>query len=49
MLPLFYTILAAIAGGLLVKALKVPAGAMIGALAAVALLNIFYGGGFSSG
>lgn len=46
MLPLFYTILAAIAGGLLVKALKVPAGAMIGALAAVALLNIFTGEAF---
>ncbi len=46
MLPLFYTVLAAVAGGLLVKALKVPAGAMIGAMAAVALLNIFTGEAF---
>ena len=46
MLPLLYTVLAAVAGGLVVKAFHIPAGAMIGAMAAVALLNIFTGDAF---
>lgn len=46
MMPFIYTVLAAVAGGLLLKLFKVPAGAMIGAMAAVALLSIFTGEAF---
>lgn len=42
-MSLVYTLLAATAGGLLIKKFKVPAGAMIGAMLAVALLGIFTG------
>lgn len=45
-MELIFTLLVAVAGGLLAKRFKVPAGAMIGAMAAVAALNIATGQAF---
>ncbi len=43
---LIVTLLVATAGGLLCHQLKIPAGALIGSMVAVALLNIFFSRGF---
>ena len=43
LVQLLFTLLVAVAGGLLAQKIKVPAGAMIGAMVAVAALNIVTG------